>query len=62
MTRKDFELIAYTLNDEGCRTHNWQAIGLAARALAKAFVSVNPRFKDAVFFTACGLDPNGAVL
>ena len=55
MTRKDYQAVAAALKELGVRTENWQAVTLAATALALVFERDNPRFNAETFFNACGL-------
>jgi hypothetical protein len=59
MTRKDFELVAWTLKRTGNESQNWQAVSLVARGLATSFGLQHPRFKRATFFIECGLALDG---
>lgn len=58
MSRKDFELIAASLNsskppgDTGDRLHQWEAICFG---LAGALAHSNPRFDRSRFLAACGV-------
>jgi hypothetical protein len=55
MTRKDYQAVADALKAMGTKTENWQAVTLAALALAPVFEADNPRFDSERFFNACGL-------
>ena len=61
MTKKDFELIAYTIRSLDLRTPGWKGWDpstnhhrkVVARAFAKALHSTNPRFDELRFIEAC---------
>ena len=61
MTKKDFELIAYTIRSLDLRTPGWEGWDpstnlhrkVVARAFAKALHSTNQRFDELRFIEAC---------
>ena len=62
MTRKDYEKLARVIrehrqNDDGLASGTIASI---ADSLACVCEADNPRFNRATFFTACGMDEDGA--
>ena len=55
MSRKDYQAIANALNALGAKTHNWQAVALAANAIADTLAADNARFDRVRFLQACGV-------
>jgi hypothetical protein len=68
MSRKDFILIADTINREVEIAHaNHEPIGAAAmeslaRAMADKLATTNPRFDRARFLAACGIEGQRALI
>ena len=56
MTKKDFELVAWSLKRLGTKTENWQAVALATSALADSFGAEHPRFNRAKFIAATAVN------
>ena len=59
MTRKDYQLIAKTINDLMADFNNCGddsvSLALVSQELASALQADNPRFDTARFLTACGV-------
>lgn len=55
MTRKDFELIAATLNSQRRKLYNTDALDMLARDFADRLKATNKQFNRDKFLRACGV-------